>query len=170
VQEFRPTTFGRMLAGRTPLLAVAVMAAWRPGVRTRNLLIPLVVLNLVCPAPPTLALSIKGRHVIGIIRKVDAQAREAELLPTDRAKPLRFTWDRQTQFVPGRFVDPAMLRPGALVEISCYHPFFGDTYARKVKLLSGSLQQTERTPSCALPVAAPHLLAPSDSTRSAFAW
>lgn len=139
--------------------------------RTRNLLIPLVIINLICPAPPTLALSIRGRHVIGIIQKVDAQAREAELLPTGRAKPLRFTWDRQTQFVPGlQFVDPAMLRPGALVEITCYHPFFGDTYVTKVTLLSGSLHQTERTPSCALPAAAPQLLAPSDSARSDFAW
>ncbi len=124
--------------------------------RTRNLLIPLVIINLVCPAPPTLALSIRGRHVTGIIQKVDAQAREAELLPPGKAKPLRFTWDRQTQFVPGlQFVDAAMLRPGALVEIICYHPFFGDTYVTKVTLLSRSLHQTERTHACALPTAAP---------------
>jgi hypothetical protein len=83
-----------------------------------------------------LAFSIRGRHIKGIIQKVDAQAREAELLQPDKAKGLRFTWDKQTKFVAGlQFVDAAMLRPRASVEIIYYYPFFGDPYATKVTLL-----------------------------------
>jgi hypothetical protein len=104
--------------------------------KTLNLLIALVVANLVSTASPTLALSIRGRHIKGIIQKVDAQAREAELLQPGKAKGLRFTWDKQTKFVAGlQFVDAAMLRPGASVEIICYYPFFGDPYATKVTLV-----------------------------------
>jgi hypothetical protein len=125
-------------------------------VNNLNLLIALVIANLVSTAPPTLALSIRGRHIKGIIQKVDAQAREAELLQPGKAKPLRFTWDKQTEFVAGvQFVDAAMLRPGASVEIICYHPFFGDTYATKVTLLSGSLHHGLVPEQLRLPVAEP---------------
>jgi hypothetical protein len=106
----------------------------------------LVVANLVSTASPTLALSIRGRHIKGIIQKVDAQEGDAELLQPGKAKRLRFTWDKQTKFVADlQFVDAAMLRSGASVEIIYYHPFFGDPYVTKVRLLSVSLHQTEKT-------------------------
>jgi hypothetical protein len=47
-----------------------------------------------------------------------------------------------------------MLRPGALVEIICYRPFFGDTNVTKVTLLSGSLHLTEKIHSKDLPAGA----------------
>jgi hypothetical protein len=125
-----------------------VLTQYEPGrvVKTLNLLIALVVANLVSTASPTFAFSIRGRQIKGIIQKVDAQARDAELLQPGKAKPLRFTWDQQTKVIADlQFVDAAMLRPGASVEIIYYHPFFGDPYVTKVTLLSVSLQQTEKT-------------------------
>jgi hypothetical protein len=100
----------------------------------------LIIANLVNTVPPILAISIMRRHITGIIQKVDAQTQEAELLQSGKAKPLRFTWDSQTKFITRLEVaDAAMLRPGALVEIICYHPFIGGTYVTKVTLLSGVL-------------------------------
>ena len=115
----------------------------------------MIIANLVNTVPPILAISIIRRHITGIIQKVYAQTREAELLPSGKAKPLRFTWDRQTKFITClQVADAAMLRPGALVEIICNHPFFGDTYVTKVTLLSGSLHLTEKIHSKDLPAGA----------------
>ena len=123
--------------------------------KTRHLLIALIIANLVNTVPPILAISIIRRHITGIIQKVYAQTREAELLPSGKAKPLRFTWDRQTKFITClQVADAAMLRPGALVEIICYRPFFGDTNVTKVTLLSGSLHLTEKIHSKDLPAGA----------------
>jgi hypothetical protein len=108
-------------------------------VKNLTLLVALVVASLVGTASPTLAIATMGRHVKGMIQKVDAQAQDAELLQPGKIKTLRFTWDRQTKFVANlRLADAAILRLGASVEIIYYHPFFGDPYATKVKLLSRS--------------------------------
>jgi hypothetical protein len=116
-------------------------------VKTRHLLVALVVANQLTTAPPTLALSIMGHQIKGIVRKVDVETREAELFPAGKTKPLRFTWDSQTKFVTGlQRADASILRPGALVEIHCYRPFFGETYVRKVTLLSESQRRSKKHP------------------------
>jgi len=108
-------------------------------VKTLSLLTITGIAILLSVAPPSFALSIRGRHLIGIIQKVNTEAREAELLPLGKAKPLRFTWDRQTRFVANQhFVDAAILTSGARVEVVYYQPFFGNPYVTKVTLLSTS--------------------------------
>jgi hypothetical protein len=102
----------------------------------------MVVANFLSTVPSTLALTIIGHRITGIIQKVDAGTREAELLPSGNSKPLRFTWDRETRFITNRLLaDATILRPGALVEITCFFPFFGQTYVKKVTLLSGLIHQ-----------------------------
>jgi hypothetical protein len=116
------------------------------------LFVALVVANLVSTEAPTQAFSVKGRHVVGFIQNVDAQAREAELVQPGKPKPLRFTWDQQTKFLTRlQLCDARVLRPGVLVEIVCYHPFFGDTYVTRVTLLSRSLLETQKNSFVSLP-------------------
>jgi hypothetical protein len=105
-------------------------------VKTVSLKIISVVAILMSVAPLSFALSIPGRHVVGIIQEVNAQAREAELLQPGKAKPLRFTWDNQTRFIANQhFVDAAILSSGARVEVEYHQPFFGKPYVTKVTLL-----------------------------------
>jgi hypothetical protein len=111
-------------------------------VKARALLIAVVVANFLSALPSTLALTIIGHRITGIIQKVDAGTREAELLAAGTSKPVRFTWDRETRFITKRQIaDATMLRPGALVEITCFSPFFGQTYVKKVTFISVSFQQ-----------------------------
>ena len=85
------------------------------------------------------ALSIRGRHLVGIIQNVNSLARDAELLQPGKENPLRFTWDKQTRFVANQhFVDAAILSSGARVEVVCIRPFFGSPYVTRVTLLSSS--------------------------------
>jgi hypothetical protein len=98
-----------------------------------------VVAILVSVASPSFALSIRGRHLVGIIQNVNALARDAELLQPGKENPLRFTWDKQTRFVANQhFVDAAILSSGARVEVICIRPFFGSPYVTRVTLLSNS--------------------------------
>jgi hypothetical protein len=111
--------------------------------KARSLLVALVVASFLSTVQSTRALTIIGHRITGIIQKVDAGTREAELLSSGNSKRLRFTWDRETRFITNRQLATAtMLRPGALVEITCFSPFFGEIYVKKVTLLSGSLHQT----------------------------
>jgi hypothetical protein len=129
------------------------ISGWLLGMNTRPLLFALLVVQLVSTAPQTLALSIVGRHMKGIVQLVDADAKEAELWRPGK-QALRFTWDRQTKFITCRQIaDAAILRPGVLVDIICYHPFFGDTYVRKVTLLSRPVRRPEKIHSTDPPVA-----------------
>jgi hypothetical protein len=108
--------------------------------KTFSVLIISVIAILLSVAPPCLALSTTGRHLIGIIQNVNVQAREAELLRSGNAKPLKLTWDKQTRFIANqRFVNLSILSSGAHVEVVCLQPFFGNSYAIKVTLLSCSV-------------------------------
>jgi hypothetical protein len=112
--------------------------------KARALLIALVVANFLSAVQSTRALTIIGHRITGIIQKVDAGSREAEFLPSGHSKPVRFTWDRETRFITNRqLANATMLRAGALVEITCFWPFFGKTYVKEVIILSGSLHQAE---------------------------
>jgi hypothetical protein len=98
-----------------------------------------VVAVLVNVVPTSFALSTAGRHTIGIIQKVNAQAREAELLELGKEKPLKFTWDKNTRFLANQhFVDATILSSGARVEVVFHPHFFGNPYVTKVILLSTS--------------------------------
>jgi hypothetical protein len=98
--------------------------------KARALLIALVVANFLSAVQSTRALTIIGHRITGIIQKVDAGSREAELLPSGHSKPVRFTWDRETRFITNRqLANATMLRAGALV--------------KEVIILSGSLHQAE---------------------------
>ena len=113
--------------------------------KTVSVLVISVIGILVSVAPPSFALSTMGRHLIGIIQEVNAQAREAELLQPGKAKPLRFTWDKQTRFVANQhFVDAAILSPGARVEVIFHPHFFGNPYVTKVTLLSTSIRRDSK--------------------------
>jgi hypothetical protein len=110
-------------------------------VKTVSLLVISVVAILMSVAPPSFAFSVRGRHLVGIVQNVNAQAREAELRQPGKVKPLRFTWDKQTRFIANQdFVDAAILSSGARVEVVCIRPFFGSPYVTKVTL------QTTSTP------------------------
>ena len=65
-----------------------------------------VVAVLVNVVPTSFALSTAGRHTIGIIQKVNAQAREAELLELGKEKSLKFTWDKNTRFLANILLMP----------------------------------------------------------------
>jgi len=104
--------------------------------RTRHLLIAIVITILANLAPPAAALTPHGRHVTGTVQKVDAGAREVELLPADTRTPVTFLWDRQTTFIAGlQTVDAAMLKKGARVDVILHVPFFGKAFVTKVALL-----------------------------------
>ena len=104
-----------------------------------------VLALLVSIAWPSFGLSTMGRHVVGNIQEVNAQAREAELLQPGKAKPLRFTLDNQTRFVANQhFVDAAILSPGARVEVVLHPHFFGSLYVTKVTLLSTSIRHDRK--------------------------
>jgi hypothetical protein len=105
-------------------------------VKTFDLLILFIAATLMSVAPRSFATSARGQRLAGTIQKVNAPAREAELLPFGKAKPLRFTWDKQTRFVADRhFVDATILRAGARVEVVSIHLFFASRYATNVMLL-----------------------------------
>jgi len=115
-------------------------------VKTLSLLVICVVAILVSGAPPSFALLTMGRHLVGTIQSVNAQAREAKLLQMGKEQSLRFTWDKQTRFIADQhFVDAAMLTIGARVEVVCIRPFFGSPYVTKVTLLSRSTSHDSTT-------------------------
>jgi ABC-type protease/lipase transport system fused ATPase/permease subunit len=105
-----------------------------------------VVAVLVNVVPTSVALSTAGRHTIGIIQKVNAQAREAELLELGKEKSLKFTWDKHTRFLANQhFVDATILSSGARVEVVFHPHFFGNPYVTKVTLLSIWTSQFENS-------------------------
>lgn len=90
-------------------------------------------------ATPADARSPQGRHITGTIRKVDATAKEVEMLREDKGTVIKFVWNKQTDFIAsGQFADPAILTKGARVEVIHHEPFFGSPFVRKVTLLSTS--------------------------------
>ena len=115
----------------------------KPGrhiMKTFSVLVVAILALLVSIASPSFGISTMGRHVVGVIQEVNAQAREAELLQAGKAKPLRFTWDDQTRFVANQhFVDATILNPGARVEVVFHPHFFGSPYVTRVTLLSTSI-------------------------------
>jgi hypothetical protein len=107
-----------------------------------TLLVISIVAILTSTAPPSCAFPPWGRHIIGIIQMVSRQAREAELLQAGQAKPLTFTWDKQTKFLVNQhFVDAGILSPGVRVEVVYHRPFFGAPYVTKVTLLSPGVRE-----------------------------
>ncbi len=88
---------------------------------------------------PTLATAKNptGRHISGIVQKMNIQAREAEIVRTDTGRPLSFVWNNQTKFVANmQFVSAAILQQGAKVEVIYHRPFFGRPFVTKVTLLT----------------------------------
>jgi Tfp pilus assembly protein PilE len=100
---------------------------------------------LVSIALPSYGFFVMGRHVVGVIQEVNAQAREAELLQPGKAKALRFTWDNQTKFVANQHsVDATLLSPGARVEVVFHPHFFGSPYVTKVTLMSTPIRHDRK--------------------------
>jgi hypothetical protein len=95
-----------------------------------------VLAILMSVASPSIAHSIGARHLVGIIQYVNAHAREAELLQPGKAKPLRFTWDKETRFIADQhLIDAVILSSGVRVEVVYIRPFFGRPYVTKLTLL-----------------------------------
>jgi hypothetical protein len=62
-----------------------------------------------------------------------------------KAKPLIFTWDKQTKFVVNQhFVDAGILSSGVRIEVVYHRPFFGSPYVTKVTLLSAPVREKNK--------------------------
>jgi hypothetical protein len=108
-------------------------------VKTPLKLIAILFAVLASFVTPAIARAPQGRHITGTIRKVDATAKEVEMLREDKGTVIKFVWNKQTDFiVAGQFADPAILTKGARVEVIHHEPFFGSPFVRKVTLLSTS--------------------------------
>lgn len=84
------------------------------------------------------ALPLSGRYVTGIVKKVDLQARQAQILPLEKAEPLGFTWNPRTVFSAKKQpADAGIVKRGAKVKVIYHQPFFGPAYVSRVTLLAG---------------------------------
>ena len=112
--------------------------------KTHTKLIAIVFASLANFATPASARSPQGRHITGIIRKVDASAREVEMLRENDRTPITFVWNRFTTFVAATsMADAAILKKGARVEVVRHTPFFGKPFVTKVTLLQTHNQTTK---------------------------
>ena len=109
--------------------------------KTEPLLITLVLTFLLSLAPPAAARSPQPRQITGTIRKVDAPAREVEMLREDKGTLLNFVWNKYTTFIAhAQFADAGILKKGARVEVNSHTPFFGKPFVTKVTLLQAHNQ------------------------------
>lgn len=84
------------------------------------------------------ALPLSGRYVTGIVKKVDPQARQAQVLPLETTESLGFTWNRRTVFSANKqAADAGVVKRGAKVRVIYHRPFFGPAYVSKVALPAG---------------------------------
>ena len=105
--------------------------------KTTPSLVALLFVFLASFATPAAAITPHGRRITGTIQKVDASAREVEMLREDNGKPLTFIWNKLTTFVTGTSMsDAAILRKGARVEVIRHVPFFGEPFASRVLILA----------------------------------
>ena len=99
------------------------------------LLVPLLAFFASITAPAS-AITPHGRQITGTIRKVDAPAREVEMLREDKGTLLNFVWNKYTTFIANaQFADAGILKKGARVEVNSHTPFFGKPFVTKVTLL-----------------------------------
>ena len=104
-----------------------------------RLLFALAFAVVVSIPTPAAAMPRTGRRITGIVQKTNWQGRESEILRTDARGPLIFVWIAPTAFVANRqWVNAAILKPGARVEVTYHHPLFGRPYVTRVTLLSAS--------------------------------
>ena len=109
-----------------------------------RLLVPLLALCASFAAPAS-ARSPQPRQITGTVRKVDAPAREVEMLREDKGTPLHFVWNKHTTFIANaQFADAGILKKGTRVEVNCHTPFFGKPFVTKVTLLQ-THNQTPKT-------------------------
>ena len=104
--------------------------------KTTPSLFALLFVFLASFATPAAATTPQGHRITGTIQKVDASAREVEMLREDTRTPIAFLWNRGTTFVTGTgMADAAILKKGARVEVIRHAPFFGKPFVTKVTLL-----------------------------------
>ena len=106
---------------------------------TPRLLFALALAVVVCAATPATAKTPRGRRISGIVQKTNWQAREAEILRTDRIGALSFVWNTRTTFVANmQLANSTILKQGARVKVSYHRPLFGRPFVSRVMLLSVS--------------------------------
>ena len=104
--------------------------------KTKPLLIALLLTFFVSIAVPASALTPRGRLITGTIQKVDAQTHEVEMLREDKGTVITFTWSKRTSFVANaQMTDAAILKQGAHVVVSHHVPFFGKPFVTRATLL-----------------------------------
>lgn len=114
------------------------------NVKTKSLLIALVLSFLLSLATPAAAITPHGRLITGTIKKVDTAAREVEMLREDNGTLKTFVWNRYTNFIANaQFADASILKKGARVEVNCHTPFFGKPFVTKVTLLQTNNQNNK---------------------------
>ena len=80
-----------------------------------------------------------GRHIFGIVQRINIEERKIELLRTDTGETLSFIWNNGTSFgTKIHSVKAAIIQEGAKVEVVYRRPFFGPAFITKVTLLSVS--------------------------------
>lgn len=112
--------------------------------KTKPLLIALLLTFFVSLAPPASALTPRGHPITGTIQKVDAQTREVEMLREDKGMLIIFTWSNRTSFVASaQMTDATILKKGAHVVVSHHVPFFGKPFVTRVTLIPAQTSQTK---------------------------
>ncbi len=112
--------------------------------KTKPLFLILVFAFFANFAMPASAITPQGRKITGTITKVDAVAREVEMVREDSGEPVMFTWNKHTSFLAdGQFVDSTVLKKGARIEAIRHAPFFGKPFATKITLLTNNHTKTK---------------------------
>ena len=102
-----------------------------------HLIIPLIFTLVVSMTTAATALPLSGRRLTGMVRKVDWQAKEAEVSIPETGQSIIFTWNRQTQFLAnGQNAGSGILKPEAMIKVIHHQPFFGRSFVSRVTLLS----------------------------------
>lgn len=104
--------------------------------KTKPLLIVLLLTFVVSIAQTATALTPRGRPITGTIQKLDALSHEVEMLREDKGTVITFTLSKRTSFVANaQMTDATILKPGAHVVVSHHVPFFGRPFVTRVTLL-----------------------------------
>ena len=111
--------------------------------KTKSLLTTLVLFFLLSLVPPAAARN-PGTRITGTIKKVDAPAKEVEMLREDEGTLISFMWNKQTSFFANaQATDASILKTGARVEVIRHRPLFGKPFITKVTLLQTHNQNTK---------------------------
>ena len=112
--------------------------------KTKSLLITLVLSFLLSLTAPATATTSRPRVITGTVKKVDAPAKEVEMLREDDGTLKTFVWNKHTSFIANaQIADATILKKGARVEVNCHTPFFGKPFVTKVTLLQTHNQTTK---------------------------